>query len=108
MAGNPTLPTENIDEVILGLLSLEPNEIDELDYETYKSYLKELLVKVTASKRKIGSEEFDLVKNEFKRVRGKKGRFRLRPKKTKISASGLGLGGIGKQIKKFKFFKTKQ
>jgi hypothetical protein len=97
MAGNPTLPTENIDEVILGLLALEPNEVDELDYETYKSYLKELLVEVTASKRKIGAVEFNFIKDEFKRVRGKKGRFKI--KKSKISASGLGLGGIRNQIK---------
>lgn len=97
MAGNPTLPTENIDEVILRLLALEPNEVEELDYETYKSYLKELLVEVTAAKRKIGDDEFNSIKNEFKRVRGKKGRFKI--KKTKISADGLGLGGIRKQIK---------
>jgi hypothetical protein len=97
MVSNPTLPTENINQVILGLLSLEPNEIDDLDYETYKSYLKELLVEVIASKRKIGDDEFDLVKNEFKRVRGKKGRFKI--KKTKISADKFGLGGITKQIK---------
>jgi hypothetical protein len=97
MAGNPTLPTENIDEVILRLLALEPNEVDELDYDTYKSLLRELLVEVTASKRKIGDTEFSFVKDEFKRVRGKKGRFRI--KKTKITASGLGLGGIRKQVK---------
>ena len=98
MAGNPTLPTENIDEVILRLLALEPNEVDELDYETYRSYLKELLVEITAEKRKISGGEFELLKNEFKRVRSKKGRFRIR--KAKISASGLGLGGIRNQTKK--------
>jgi len=97
MPGNPTLPTENIDEVILGLLSLEPNEVDELDYESYKSYLRELLVEVTSGKRKIDSGETENIKNEFKRVRGKKGRFRI--KKTKITASSLGLGRIRKQVK---------
>ena len=97
MAGNPTLPTENIDEVILRLLALEPNEVDELDYETYKSYLKELLVEVTSSRKKIAGGEVNLLKNEFKRVRGKKGRFKI--KKTKISADKLGLGGIRKQIR---------
>jgi hypothetical protein len=98
MAGNPTLPTENINEVILRLLALEPNEVDELDYDTYKSRLREILVEVTTSKRKIDDTEFNLVKNEFKRVRGKKGRFKI--KKTKITASGLGIGfnGIKKQI----------
>jgi hypothetical protein len=97
MAGNPTLPTENIDEVILRLLALEPNEVDEIDYQTYSQYLKELLVEVTASKRKIGAIEFNSLKDEFKRVKGKKGRFRI--KKAKITATGLGLGGIRKQVK---------
>lgn len=98
MAGNFTLPTENIDEVILRLLALEPNEIDELDYETYKNDLREILVEVTAAKRKIGDSEFNLIKGEFKRVRGKKGRFRIKPKKSKVTASGLGLGGVRKQV----------
>ncbi len=97
MVSNPTLPTENIDEVILRLLALEPNEVDELDYETYKSYLKELLVEVTSSRRKIAGGEVNLLKNEFKRVRGKKGRFRIRSKK--VGVDKLGLGGIRKQIK---------
>jgi hypothetical protein len=97
MPGNPTLPTENINEVILGLLSLEPNEIDELDYESYKSYLRELLVEITSGKRKIDSSETENIKNEFKRVRAKKGRFKI--KKTKITASSLGLGKIRKQVK---------
>lgn len=99
MAGNPTLPKENIDEVILGLLALEPNEVDELSYELYSSYLKELLVEITSSKRKIDGGEAGLIKNEFKRVRGKKGRFRIVPKKSKITANNLGLGGVRKQIK---------
>ena len=96
MAGNFNLPTENINEVILRLLAYEPNEIAELDYETYKNDLREILVEITSSKRKIGEGELNFVKDEFKRVRGKKGRFRI--KKTKISATGLGLGGIRKQI----------
>jgi hypothetical protein len=99
MAGNPTLPKENIDEVILGLLALEPNEVDELSYEKYNSYLKELLVEITSGKRKIDSGETELIKNEFKRVRGKKGRFRIVPKSSKVTATGLGLGGIRKQVR---------
>lgn len=98
MAGNPTLPTENIDEVILRLLALEPNEVDELDYETYSKYLRELLTEISAG-RKIDSGEAELIQKEFKRVRGKKGRFRIVSKKSKVTASGLGLGGIRKQAK---------
>ena len=99
MAGSPTLPKENIDEVILGLLALEPNEVAELDYQTYSSYLKELLIEITSSRRKISGAEVELVRNEFKRIRGKKGRFRIVPKKSKVTANGLGLGGIRKQVK---------
>lgn len=99
MAGNPTIPTENIDEVILGLLALQPNEIDEISYETYKQYLKELLVEVTSAKRKIPAEEFKLIKDEFNRVKGKKGRFKIKTKKTKISADNFSVGGIRKQLK---------
>jgi hypothetical protein len=98
MAGNPTLPTENIDEVILRLLALEPNEVDELDYETYSKYLRELLTEISAG-RKIDSGEVELIRKEFKRVRGKKGRFRIASKKSKVTATGLGLGGIRKQTK---------
>jgi len=97
MAGNFNLPTENIDEVILRLLALEPNEIEELDYETYKSNLRELLAEITTGSRKIDGSEVEGIKAEFKRVRGKKGRFKI--KKTKISATGLGLGGIRKQVR---------
>jgi len=100
MAGNPpNVPTENIDEVILRLLALEPNEVDELDYETYRQYLKELLIEITSGKRKIDSGEAEQIKNEFVRVKGKKGRFKISSKKTKVTANGLGLGGIRKQMK---------
>jgi hypothetical protein len=99
MAGNPTLPKENIDEVILGLLALEPNEVDELSYEQYNSYLRELLVEITSGRKKIDSGETELIKNEFKRVRGKKGRFRIASKSSKVTANGLGIGGIRKQLK---------
>jgi hypothetical protein len=99
MAGNPpNLPTENIDEVILRLLALEPNEVDELDYETYRQYLKELLIEIDRG-RKIGGNEVESIREEFKRVKGKTGRFKLKSKKVKVTATGLGLGGIRKQTK---------
>ena len=98
MAGNPNLPTENIDEVILRLLALEPNEVDELDYETYRQYLKELLIEINQG-RKIGGNEAESIREEFKRVKGKRGRFKLKAKKAKVTATGLGLGGIRKQTK---------
>ncbi len=99
MAGSPpNLPTEVIDEVILRLLALEPNEVDELDYETYRQYLKELLIEIDRG-RKIGGDEAKSVRDEFKRVRSKKGRFKIKSKKTKVTANGLGIGNIRNQIK---------
>lgn len=98
MAGNFNLPTENIDEVILRLLALEPNEIDELDYETYKQYLKELLVEIDRG-RKVDSSEVELVREDFKKIRGKKGRFKIKSQKSKISTSKLGLGSIRDKTK---------
>ncbi|MFZ9876705.1 MAG: hypothetical protein ACO3EY_06595, partial [Candidatus Nanopelagicales bacterium] len=87
-----------IDEVILRLLALEPNEIDELDYETYRSYLKELLVEITSG-RKIDSGEASQVTEEYKRIKSKKGRFKISSKKSKITAEKLGLGEIRKTLK---------
>jgi hypothetical protein len=99
MAGNPqNLPTENIDGVILRLLALEPNEVDELDYESYRQYLKELLVEIAAERRKIGSDEFKNIRDEFKRVKGKKGRFRIVSKKTKITSNSFGIGRVKNNV----------
>ena len=98
MAGNPpNLPTENIDEVILRLLALEPNEVDELDYQTYKQYLKELLIEVDRG-RKIGGDEAQLIRKEFKRVRAKTGRFKIKVKRIKLTSNNLGLGGIKNKV----------
>jgi hypothetical protein len=72
------LPIEKVDKMIVDLLSLEPNEIDDIDYETYKRYLKELLIEITTGKRKIVGEESVLLKEELKRVKTKKGRFILK------------------------------
>jgi GH24 family phage-related lysozyme (muramidase) len=74
-----------IDEKILRILGLF--DVFDLDYETYATLLKEKLVEVTSARKKIPAEEFDLLKNEFKRVRGKSGRFK--PQKKKINANKI-------------------
>jgi len=86
MASNPT--TEQIDERILGLLSLEDEY--ELSYEEYVRHLKEAMLVSRMSKSKFSTEESELFTNEWKRVKSKKGRFK--PKKKKITAAGLGIG----------------
>jgi hypothetical protein len=78
---------ELIDERIVRLLGLSYDF--ELDYQTYSFYLKEKLVEVTSSRKKIPPEEFDLIKNEFKRVRGKTGRFTFKIKKNRINANNV-------------------
>lgn len=84
----PNNPTEElIDERIVRLLGLSYEF--ELDYQTYSFYLKEKLVEVTSSRKKIPPEEFDLIKNEFKRVRGKTGRFTFKIKKNRINANNV-------------------
>jgi hypothetical protein len=78
---------ELIDERIVRLLGLSYDF--ELDYQTYIFYLKEKLVEVTSSRKKIPPEEFDLIKNEFKRVKGKTGRFTFKIKKNRINANNV-------------------
>jgi GH24 family phage-related lysozyme (muramidase) len=78
---------ELIDERIVRLLGLSYDF--ELDYQTYIFYLKEKLVEVTSSRKKIPPEEFDLIKNEFKRVKGKTGRFNFKIKKNRINANNV-------------------
>ena len=68
---------ENIDERILRLIGLE--DVFDLDYETYFSLLREALVKANMPGKSIPTEEFDLLKEELKRVKSKKdnGRFKV-------------------------------
>jgi hypothetical protein len=86
MDSNPgKTSTENINEVILRLLKLKTGT--ELDYQTYAKKLKIKL----ASSRMVGAfipaEEDILLREEFKRVRNKEGRFViLKSKKTKVSS----------------------
>ena len=82
--------TETIDPRILRLIGLE--DVFDLDYGTYASLLKEALVKYgVVGKNKIPTEEIELLREEYKRVRKEEGRFKVKPqaKKTKISADSL-------------------
>jgi hypothetical protein len=97
MQGNNPV-NETIDERILRLLGLL--EVFDLDYDTYKTLLKEKLVQVTSSKEKIPAEEFELLKNEFKRVRSKTGRF-IPKKKKPITANNVSnLNSFSKKLLK--------
>ena len=78
---------EVIDERILRLIGLE--DVFDLDYDTYRSLLKEVLIKVSLGKLRIPDEERDLLREELKKYHGggKQGRFNI--KKKKISASSF-------------------
>jgi hypothetical protein len=86
MAGNPNLPTENINEVILRLLKL--NAGIELDYQTYFNILKKRLALGRLTGNRIPFEEQTLLEEELKRVwriKDKGLRFKIKTKKIKVT-----------------------
>jgi predicted chitinase len=99
------LVDEQIDERILRLLGLE--YIFDIDYDTYTSLLKEKMVAARMAKTQIPTEESELLTNEYKKIRGKKGRFKVKKITAdsfkKGSAVGVNLGKqkalIGKPLK---------
>lgn len=88
---NSSRPKEKIDERILRLIGLE--DVFDLDYDTYRLNLKEVLVKISLGKLRIPDEERDLLVAELKRVHGsgKKGRFQVKEKKIKITSASIGV-----------------
>ena len=93
----PKPSTENIDERILRLLGLEGFEV-EMDYDTYRFALREFMTGGRMGTSKYPSSEVELVTNEWKRVKRKKGRFKKKVKKIqakdikKGGATGTGVG----------------
>jgi hypothetical protein len=95
---NSSRPKEKIDERVLRLIGLE--DVFDLDYDTYRLNLKEVLVKISLGKLRIPDEERDLLVAELKRIRGsnKKGRFQVNAKKTKITSASLGVKKTSEKI----------
>ena len=92
--------TEKIDERILELLGLQDEY--ELSYDEYTGYLREAMVASRMSKSRYSTAETELITNEWKRVKTKKGRFK--PKK--ISAESFKKGSaVGIQLGKKKLLK---
>ena len=91
--------SEEIDERILNLLNLERYEV-EMDYATYVRALREAMMSARMAKSNIPTEESELVTNEFKRVKSKKGRFKV--KKKKINSTSIrkssSVGRIGSGV----------
>ena len=80
---------EDIDERILKLLKLDG--VHDIDYATYMTLLKERMAAARMPNSSIATEEDELIRDEFKRVKGKVGRFKL--KKKRITAEDLGESG---------------
>ena len=77
------LVDEEIDSQILSILELE--DVFDLTYEEYASLLKEAAVKGRMTNSQMTTESIELVTNEFKRVKGKTGKFKVKPKKVDIN-----------------------
>lgn len=82
--GGEDLVDEDIDPRILRLLGLE--DVFDIDYDTYKTLLKEKMAAGRMSGTTMPSEETELLTEEFKRVKKKVGRFKVKRKKTDASA----------------------
>lgn len=83
------LVDENIDERVLKLLGL--NEVFDIDYGTYVTLLKERLAASRSFGKKLSTEEDELLVEEFRKVKGKVGRFKI--KRKKITAENIGVTG---------------
>ena len=83
------LVSEVIDERILRLLGLE--QVFDIDYSTYMTLLKEKVIAARMVSSKLSTEESELVTDEYRRVKGKVGRFKI--SKKKITSESLGVTG---------------
>jgi len=83
--------SETIDPRILRLIGLE--DVFDLDYETYLTLLKEVMVKSRMIKKTIPTEEIMLLDEEYKRVKTKKDKGRFKVKTKKITAKSFTIGG---------------
>jgi muramidase (phage lysozyme) len=92
---------ESVDERILKILGLDG--VYDIDYGTYLTLLKEKLAASRLPGTKIPREEDELILNEFKRVKGKVGRFKI--KKKKITSENIGVTGPVK-VSTEKFYLT--
>lgn len=78
-----SLVTDEVDEKILRILGLE--DVTDIDYDTYKTLLRERMAAGRMSDSTIPTEEVELLTEEFKKVKRKSGRFKV--KKKKINAN---------------------
>lgn len=83
------LVNEEVDERILRLLGLE--DVFDIDYSTYLMLLREKMAEARMVDKKLSTEESMILNDEYKKLKGKVGRFKL--KRKKITAQNLGVSG---------------
>jgi len=77
------LVDEEIDSRILSILGLE--DVFDLTYEEYATELRAAAAAGRMSGSQMSTESIELVTEEFKRVKGKTGKFKVKPKKVDIN-----------------------
>ena len=77
------LVSEEIDERILSILGLE--DAFDFTYEEYLTLLKEKMVAARMTQQEMPTESAELITNEYKRVKGKTGKFKVKAKKVDIN-----------------------
>ena len=95
------LVNESIDERIVNILGL--GQVFDIDYATYLTLLKEKLVQVSMGGGSLAREEQMLLQDEFKRVKGKVGRFKINRRTANVGAIS---GSTPLKVSKDKFFLT--
>ena len=79
-----TLVDEDIDPRILKLLGIE--DTTGLDYSDYKSLLKEKMAADRMGGNKGDSGDAELLTNEYKRIKGSTGKFKVKSQKIKVQS----------------------
>ena len=92
------LVNEDISETILRALGLE--EVFDIDYGTYRNLLKERMM-ADRMGQSMDSAEAEAITEEFKRIKGKVGRFRIKKQKVDTGNIATPKGGANAGMKNF-------
>lgn len=92
------LVDEDISETILRALGLE--EVFDIDYGTYRTLLKERMM-ADRMGQSMDSAEAEAITEEFKRIKGKVGRFRIKKQKVDTGNIATPKGGANAGMKNF-------
>ena len=92
------LVDEDVSETILRALGLE--EVFDIDYGTYRTLLKERMM-ADRMGQSMDSAEAEAITEEFKRIKGKVGRFRIKKQKVDTGNIATPKGGTNAGMKNF-------